>query len=72
MAKCKGCGAEILWATTESGKSIPLSVESEERRFTVYSKGGALESDTMRMAKNEKTYLSHFADCPNAEEFRRG
>lgn len=72
MSKCRSCGAEILWAVTESGSKIPLSVESQERRFTVHRYGGAREGDDVRIAKNEKTYVSHFADCPDAEKWRSG
>lgn len=64
MAKCKSCGAEILWGVNPvSGKKIPLSVKSMERRFIC-----SLTDENVIQAE---TYLSHFADCVDADKFRK-
>jgi len=48
-AKCRGCSAtDIIWATTKSGKSMPI-----------------------RWSEKEKDFISHFADCPGANKFRK-
>lgn len=107
MVTCKGCGAEILWATTAKGRNMPLSVPSKEVRFffedelpmvpeelveAAYRRGfddaedldntedegwerfkrGLEEPRTTqgRKVAAMSTYLSHFADCPNADRFR--
>lgn len=64
MATCKSCGAELLWGVNKvSGKRIPLSVKSMERRFIA-----SLMDDSVVMTE---TYLSHFADCPDAVQHRK-
>lgn len=65
-AKCSSCGAEIIWKkTSPAGKSIPLSVASMARRFVLAPE---IDSDVAFMLP---TYLSHFADCPNAAQHRK-
>lgn len=61
IARCKSCGAPIVWAKTPEGKSQPLSVASKARRIVVGDDG---------LARVVETYLSHFSDCPNANEHR--
>ena len=63
---CKSCGAPMVWATTVAGKRMPLSVQSAERRFTI-----AKDADGNPVALEEVTYLTHFADCPDADAHRR-
>lgn len=65
MSKCRGCGAEIIWAVTETGKRIPLDAK-DERRFIV----GVGKVDGQVEALLCKTYQTHFATCPRATEFR--
>ena len=64
-AKCSSCGAEIVWAKTKNDKPIPLSVKSVERRFIFDIEHGL---DRVFVVD---TYLSHFADCPNAAQHRK-
>jgi hypothetical protein len=64
-AKCSSCGAEILWMKTAQGKPIPLSVASKQKRFVL-----APEIDNA-VAFLLDTYLTHFADCPNAAQHRK-
>jgi hypothetical protein len=61
MSKCKGCGREIVWAKTASGKNIPL-----ERVAKGYELSGeqAVEIGTM-----SGVHISHFLTCPKANDF---
>jgi hypothetical protein len=65
MANCRSCGAEIIWGKSENNKAIPLSVKSKEKRFIFDIEYGA------DAVFNVDTYLSHFADCPNAAQHRK-
>lgn len=79
MSKCKSCGAEIIWKRTFSGKSMP--VDAEEIRFIAdggkelfVTDGGAVIHGTRAKAGQEHTrigYISHFATCPDADQYRR-
>lgn len=56
--ECRACGARISWGVTVDGKRIPL-----DTRPPVYSvKDGVL-------IRVDHTFVSHFATCPNANEF---
>jgi hypothetical protein len=61
--KCSGCGAKIVWAVTANNKAIPLDAKPE-KRFTLVPKGGFNE------ARVTDTYVTHFATCPKAAEFK--
>lgn len=60
--RCSSCGAPLLWAVTERGKHMPLSKQTERRRFVVDEHG---------IARSVVTYEAHWADCPNAALHRR-
>ena len=64
MSKCRGCGAEITWAFTTNGKRIPLNEPSEPRFILRFAPDG--QPQAIGMA----TFISHFATCPKADEFR--
>lgn len=36
MAKCKGCGAEIIWLETKNGKAMPC----DEKKQTIITENG--------------------------------
>lgn len=63
MANCSSCGAEILWVKTAASKPMPLSVASKQKRVVL------ADGDGTAMVRD--TYLSHFADCPNASQHRK-
>lgn len=65
MSQCKTCNAEIIWAKTASGKTMPIDAKSETM-FIV--EGGAGELVTCRPVQVRK---SHFATCAQAEQHRR-
>lgn len=67
MAKCKGCGAEILWAKNENGKMMPLDAKAPVYVLTIRNDMGT-EARCQRAEKG-RAFVSHFATCPKANEF---
>lgn len=71
MATCRSRGAAIIWAKTESGKSIPLDATPTERGNMVLIDG------TVRVVKGpheypeEDRFTSHFATCPQHQQWRK-
>lgn len=63
MAKCKGCGAEIIWVETTNGRKMPV----DPTEVTIVTPVASRHSDKYRIVKG---YTSHFATCPAAEWFR--
>lgn len=75
-ARCKSCGATVLWARLASGKLAPINPtpcpDGNVQLFrrpdgTVYG---------LVLAKDQRPpgaimRKSHFADCPAADEFRK-
>ena len=80
MAKCKGCGQEIIWMRTASDMLMPVDPEPVvywqklKAKGVVVTKNGQVvkcefEGD---MAKSTGIgYVPHWATCPKAGEFRR-
>ena len=75
-AKCRSCGAEIIWCKTTSGKSMPVDVAP--------AKGGTIEivdgiAEIAGEVKRDQSdaglvpflHKSHFATCPDAAKHRR-
>jgi len=56
--RCRCCDAEIIWATTEKGKPIPVDSEPvadgnirlEERRHAVYGRGPLVREEIVLTA----------------------
>lgn len=80
MANCKSCGAPILWATAlKSGKAIPLDavpVDSSTLRGRLAvddeSVGNIVRAATEEDVRLGKMlYVSHYATCPHALEWRK-
>ncbi len=78
MSTCKGCGAKILFIETKAGRFMPCDPEPlawddlEEGMVVVGQNGEVLtvkgilvEDDGMNW------YVSHFATCPKADDFRK-
>ena len=78
MAKCKACGAEIIFKKTRFGKSMPV-----DEKPVAYYKGDKdkivtedVEVILCNLDGNSDEFLGfgyvpHFATCPAAERFRR-
>ena len=78
MAKCRGCGAPIVWLQTENQRMIPcdpLPVGYRERagaRGKILTRDGHIVScDFTNDPTAETGYMPHFATCPNAADFKK-
>lgn len=67
------CGAVIVWAKTEAGRTMPVDVKATHKGNLRL----VLEGDELRayVAKPHdepgKRFLSHFVTCPDAGNYRR-
>jgi hypothetical protein len=66
---CLGCGARISWAVTEKGKVIPLN--PPEKRFIMKMVADVETLTHVATVQLVETYVSHFATCPKAADFRK-
>ncbi len=57
MAKCKGCGAEIVWIKTANGKNMPCNTE----KTTIVTEAGEVVTG----------YIPHWGDCPQYKTFKK-
>lgn len=76
MAACKSCGASILWAKTDTGKSMPVDAEpTDDGNVLLYRTPRGLQAVVMG-ARTEpdpraSRHHTHFETCPQAQEHRR-
>lgn len=72
---CRSCKAPLIWATTEGGKLMPLDAEPSERGNVLLQGTQARVLDrelaVAYRAQGTPLYLSHFAECPDREKFRK-
>jgi hypothetical protein len=77
-AECRSCRARIVWAVTEAGRRIPLDAEASPTGNLAQVEALADGTPVVAFLDPEAPepeagrYLSHFATCPNAKEWRRG
>jgi hypothetical protein len=78
VIRCRLCKAPIAWATSQRDRPIPLDVEPAPRgnlRLEPLGDGEAPRALFVPELERDRyvgrLYLSHFATCPYAEEFRR-
>ena len=81
MAKCRGCGAPILFITMKSGKVIPCNpspvfIEDKGAKDVIITTDGRVSNGRQEYVKSDNTqldkgYISHFATCPMAGAFRK-
>jgi len=67
-SKCKGCGKEIVWGTTQNGKKIPLDPKPPVY-FYREPTGGMFEIKKFDTVRHESCMVSHFATCSKANDF---
>jgi hypothetical protein len=82
VSNCSSCAAPIYWAESERGTRIPIVREPSEKgnirlRFrdpeglppiaTYLTKAEVFDA----RCEGEALFLSHFADCPFADQHRR-
>lgn len=80
--RCRACGARILFLKTASGKTMPvdeegtffLETENGPEMFVlgdgVTMRGQRVSTEQM-MDADRFGYVSHFATCPAADQFRK-
>jgi len=66
MATCKACGKEIYFLTTKRGNLIPVNAET----ISVFDRV-AVDNHRAIEFDPRKGHISHFADCPRGELFRK-
>lgn len=80
MAKCRSCGAEIIWIKMTSGKNMPVDAKPITYRIAIpgatgtqklITQDGRVVSCFFDPGSGLKGYTSHFATCPNANQHRR-
>lgn len=76
MAVCRSCGATILWAKTDTGKSMPLDAEPDSAgNVLLYRTPRGLQAvvmgKTVAPDPRASVHQSHFATCPFASEHRK-
>ena len=80
MAKCKSCGAEIIWLKTTSGKSMPCDAvqvmywQRDKAKGKVVTPNGEVLSCEFEGDHAQATgmgYIPHWATCPSADKFKR-
>jgi len=62
---CRSCGARIEWAELTTGKRMPFDADIIVRSVHESPTGRIIELVDMTRSK------SHFATCPQANEWRR-
>ncbi len=86
--RCASCDAEIIWAKSVTGKSMPVDPEPIEGGNIVLVRNDSDEPPTARyegparqaylkkLAERRrdvsKLFVSHFTSCPDAEKWRKG
>lgn len=83
MSQCRSCGADVIRAVTVNGKETPVNAEPDpekgnmvllrarERPLALVISN--LNDEAREAAKREGVplFLSHFADCPDADKWRK-
>lgn len=72
---CRSCGAAIVWTVTDAGKRMPVDVIPREwptGRIVLRVLGSVVQSSVARERPEEgNCYVSHYATCPQAANWRR-
>jgi len=74
MSTCRSCNAEIIWATTNKGKAMPIDAEPNpagnvELIPTPAGPRAIVHGQSPLMAEHP-VHTTHFQTCPNADEWR--
>jgi hypothetical protein len=72
---CSACHAEIRFAKTSTGKSMPLDANPNPEGPIVLTGHPGVVTFLSEAEKNDGQlryrFTSHFATCPKADQFRR-
>lgn len=63
-AKCRGCGAEIVWGIQPNGVRVPL-----DPKPPVYRTGTLRPDGAVNITREREALVSHFATCRDANRF---
>lgn len=73
MSTCRSCGAEIIWALTDSGKRMPVDAEPVEGgNLRLIPDGDVVRVEVVMGGGAPLQHRPHFATCPEADIWRRG
>lgn len=75
MSACRSCGASIVWSVSATtGKRVPLDAEPRpDGNIELDDDGGTaryVDPDQPSLDGRPR-YVSHFASCPHASDWRR-
>ena len=80
MARCKACGASIVWIATQAGKNMPCNAEQvtywkdTRGKDTIITPNGETARANLQGDLERATgigYIPHWATCPQATNFKR-
>jgi hypothetical protein len=81
MGRCRSCAAEIRWVLTERGKPMPVDAapytgDDPRGLFVLRNPTDGTTSPTAIAVTpdafpGEPVYRSHFATCPDRDDWRR-
>ena len=78
MSLCRSCGQQVEWVTTTKGKKMPVDPEvveyedAEKGTVLVTEGGNVITVNEFQRMPNVRGRISHFATCPQADQWRRG
>lgn len=70
MAKCKGCGAEIIWAITKANEK-PIPLDPPVKMMVEVGRKAVGPHYGEMIVSMEDVYMPHHATCPKGAQFRR-
>lgn len=69
---CRSCGAEIIWARTDSGHLMPVDAHPDAEGRLALSPGDPEPRVSYAFGNGERSlHRPHFATCPDADSWRR-
>lgn len=74
QAKCRSCGAAVVWLKTAAGKIMPVDAEPvEDGNMIVFEASREVRSVTEEDKPKfvGRLHKSHFATCVNAAKHRK-
>jgi len=76
ISECRRCHAEMIWCRTGRGKKMPVDAEPTSDGVFVLEHGESSDPVVRRLSNDAaatytgEKFTSHFATCPNADDFR--
>lgn len=71
FGQCSGCGARVIWIKTEAGKNMPCNPTLHNYKIDQTGKVVTGVTGVDAQAADGFGYISHFATCKSANNFRR-